>query len=55
MEFDRKCREKSKTINPICIKENNMNLCNMFDTSFKSKKNINDGFDLVTKLKRNFK
>ena len=55
MEFDRKLKEKGKVMNPTCIKDTNMNLCNNFDTNFKSKKQNNDGFELVTKLKRNFK
>ena len=55
MEFERKNKDKSKIINPSCIKEINMNICNNYDTSFNSKKISNDGFETVTKLKRNFK
>ncbi len=55
MELDRKIRDKCSLLNPTCIKESNMNLVNIFDTSLKSKKKVNDGFNEVTKIKRNFK
>ena len=55
MEFERKIIKKDKDINPMCIKDNNMNHLCFFDTNNKSKKEFNDGFKIVTKLKRNFK
>ena len=55
MEFDRKIKDKAKNFNPSCIKDINMNICSTFDSNFKNKKSINDGFEVVTKIKRNFK
>lgn len=37
------------------MKENNMNCVNMFDTSFRCRKDLKDGFKSAIKLKRNFK
>lgn len=53
MEIDRKNISKNRGY-PTCIKDNNINLSNVFDTSMKLKKE-NDGFKRATKLKRNFK
>lgn len=55
MELERKINNKFSTPKPTCIKENNINSVNIFDTSFRSKKNYNDGFKEAVKLKRNFK
>lgn len=55
MDFDRKKIKKGKNINPLDIKENNINLCNTYDFNLKSNKINIDGFEIVTKLKRNFK
>ena len=55
MELVKKRNNKFSDANPTCIKDNNMNCVNIFDTSFKVKKNNNDGFAIATKLKRNFK
>ena len=55
MELKRKINNKFSNVNPSCIKENNNNLVNIFDTCFRSKKNYNDGFNDSIKLKRNFK
>jgi len=55
MELKRKTNNKFSNVNPSCIKENNSNLVNIFDTSLRSKKNYNDGFNEAVKLKRNFK
>lgn len=55
MELVRKRNNKFSDANPSCIKDNNMNLVNIFDTGFKVKKNNIDGFNIATKLKRNFK
>lgn len=55
MELVRKNNNKFSDVNPTCIKDNNMNIVNIFDTSFKSKKKFDDGFQKYTKLKRNFK
>ena len=55
MEIVRKSNNKFSDLNPSCIKDNNMNVVNIFDTSFKSKKTFDDGFNKVTKFKRNFK
>ena len=55
MEIIRKANNKFSDCNPTCMKENNMNCVNIFDTSFKSKKTFDDGFMKVTKMKRNFK
>jgi len=53
MELERRKNCKCSNINPSCIKEQNMNCVNIFDTnmSVKRKKKYNDIF----KLKRNFK
>lgn len=55
MELVRKRNNKFSDVNPSCIKDNNINCVNIFDTSFKSKTKDIDGFDIATKLKRNFK
>ena len=55
MEFDRTKIKIEKNINPISIKENNMNLSILFDNSLKTRKKTEDGFILATKIKRNFK
>lgn len=55
MELEKKNNTKFSTLNPTCIKDNNMNCVNIFDTCFRSKKSFNDGFKSVTKFKRNFK
>lgn len=55
MDFDRKILKKGKNITPIDIKDNNKNLCNTYDFNLKSNKNSIDGFEIVTKVKRNFK
>lgn len=55
MYIERKNNNKSNNLNPSSIKEINMNIVNMFDTSIKSSKRKEDGFKLATKLKRNFK
>ena len=55
MELKRKTNNKFSNVNPSCMKENNMNVVNMFDTTFRCKKVSNDGFKVATKLKRNFK
>ncbi len=47
--------EKGKNLNPISRKEVVENYINNFDTSFKSRKRIKDGYEEVTKIKRNFK
>ena len=46
---------KFSSLNPTCIKDNNMNCVNIFDTNLRSKKSFDDGFKSVTKFKRNFK
>lgn len=55
MELERRVNNKFSNPRPTCIKENNMNSVNIFDTSFRSKKNRSDGFKEAVKLKRNFK
>ena len=55
LELERCKNTKFSNLNPTCMKENNMNSVNIFDTSFKSKKVSDDGFKKITKLKRNFK
>ena len=55
MELQRKLNNKFTDTNPLCMKDNNVNCVNIFDTSFKSKKICDDGFSKVTKFKRNFK
>lgn len=54
MELEKKINNKFSNLNPTCIKEQNMNTVNIFDTSLKSIKN-NNGFREAIKLKRNFK
>ena len=55
MDFNKKIIKKCKSINPLNIKENNINLCNNYDYSFRTDNKNFDGFELVTKVKRNFK
>ena len=55
MELEKKMNTKFSSLNPTCIKDNNMNCVNIFDTSLRSKKTLDDGFKSVTKFKRNFK
>ena len=54
MELEKRVNNKFSNLNPTCIKEQNMNTVNIFDTSLKCKKN-NNGFNDAIKLKRNFK
>ena len=54
LEIERKVNNKFNNLKSSCIKEHNMNLINIFDTSLKTKRN-NDGFKDAVKLKRNFK
>ena len=53
--MDKKINTKLSNLNPSNIKETNMNIVNMFDTSLRSRKERIDGFKIATKLKRNFK
>ena len=53
--MERKVNNKLSDLTPLNIKENNMNVVNIFDTNLKSKKERIDGYKLATKLKRNFK
>ena len=55
MELEKKINTKFSSLNPTCIKDNNMNCVNIFDTSLGNKKIFDDGFKSVTKFKRNFK
>lgn len=55
MESRTNYKVKGRIPTPTCIKELNMNIINNFDTSFNSKKTLKDGFNEVTKVKRNFK
>lgn len=55
MELEKVKNNKFSNLNPTCMKENNMNVVNIFGTSLRSKKNYNDGFKDAIKLKRNFK
>ena len=55
MELEKKINTKFSNLNPTCIKDNNMNCVNIFDTSLGNKKIFDDGFKTVTKFKRNFK
>ncbi len=55
MQLERKPDYKSSSINPSCIKENNFNLINIFDTNITGKINNINGFKKATKLRRNFK
>ena len=55
MELEKKIHNKFRDLNPPNIKENNINIVNIFGTSLKSKKNINNSFKEAVKLKRNFK
>lgn len=54
LEIERKTNNKFSNLNRTCMKEHNMNLVNIYDTSLKHKKN-NNGFKNAIKLKRNFK
>ena len=54
MELEKRKNNKFSNLNPSCIKENNINIVNIFGTSLKNNKN-NDGFKCAIKLKRNFK
>lgn len=54
MELEKKNNNKFSNLNPSCIKENNMNIVNIFDTCLRVEKN-NNGFKEAIKLKRNFK
>lgn len=53
MELEKRKNNKCSNLNPNCIKENNLNNVNIFDSCLKEKKN-NDYKDIF-KLKRNFK
>ena len=55
MELEKRINNKLSDLNPTCIKENNMNSVNIYDTSLKCKKNKDNGFSKAIKLKRNFK
>ena len=55
MELERNVNNKLSNLSPSSIKENNMNLCNLFGSNLKNKKKSIDDFKLATKLKRNFK
>ena len=53
--MDKRINTKLSNLTPSNMKENNMNIVNIFDTSLKSKKERINGFEIATKLKRNFK
>ena len=50
-----KNRTKDTLKNPTCIKDINMSIIDLYGTNLKHKKEFNDGFNEVIKLKRNFK
>ena len=53
--MDKRINTKLSNLTPSNMKENNINIVNIYDTSLKSKKEHINGFEIATKLKRNFK
>ena len=51
MELEKKINTKFSNLNPTCIKDNNMNCVNIFDTSLGGKKIFDDGFKVDTIIK----
>lgn len=55
MEMEKRTNNKFSDLNPICSKDNNFNVVNIYGTNLKHKKSNCNEYKKAIKLKRNFK